>query len=348
MSWYSEILLWAESVDKKWQTQKDKMTFSDFAYQELQGHSFHKDFDLHRDMKEILEHRIFPTQINPNSNFGDPPITLYFSSDQSFYLDMYIWMETQTSIHEHSFEGAFTVLQGRSIESKYEFNTDLKLDDGFLGTLHKKGLSQILPGHVEIIPKGKQLIHRVLHITKPTVSLILRTHNKVHASNINIQYRYDFDKLASNSHPPGDVVAKMRALRWYLSSGQTPTFSMVKPLLSYYDLWETLSRFPQAAVLINKMAALYSDISFVTNIHSQKMFHSLLISLQTEDEKILLTAYEYFGDDWGQWLKENLDLNESEARTKLVSALVSISWFHDHLKNGPLLKGLFQSTAETV
>ena len=54
---------------------------------------------------------------NPDSRFGNLPIVVYGCSE--FYIEILVWTDSTTQIHEHSFCGAFRVLIGSSLHSRY-------------------------------------------------------------------------------------------------------------------------------------------------------------------------------------------------------------------------------------
>jgi hypothetical protein len=342
LSWFSEITIWAKSLDEKWKlAQADGQTFSDFAFHEMQNHSFHKNFELQKNIQEILELQTYPEQVNPHSKFGDPPITLYVSEDKSFYLDLYIWVESQTSIHQHNFEGAFTVLQGQSLETEYSFTPKRAMDPSAWGPLTQKDLIHLKPGDVRQIFWRDGLIHRVLHISKPTISLVLRT-GKSEAPYKLPQYNYDFGLLASPGFPSGDVVAKMRALAWYLKAGHVPTYKMVEPLIPYAELWSTLAHHPQAKILLFKLAFIQNEPELLKGVGRQHLFLKLFSALKEEDERILLTAYEHFGKDWTTWVEKHFSLTPDLSVSKLRIAIRSLSWVDEEVFNLTFLKELFE------
>src|SRR5438132_973004 len=55
----------------------------------------------------------------PHFSFGEPSIQLYCG--RRFYIEALFWTEGTTSIHQHSFSGAFQVLLGGSIHTTYSF-----------------------------------------------------------------------------------------------------------------------------------------------------------------------------------------------------------------------------------
>jgi len=58
-------------------------------------------------------------QKNLDATFGQPPITL-FHHDR-FYIEALFWLSSTTSIHQHAFAGAFSVLAGSSVQARYRF-----------------------------------------------------------------------------------------------------------------------------------------------------------------------------------------------------------------------------------
>jgi len=70
-----------------------------------------------------------PEQQDIEGRFGNPPITMF--SGARFYIDVYYWLDGTTAIHQHSFTGAFQVLLGSSIHSRYSFREDKIINEHF-------------------------------------------------------------------------------------------------------------------------------------------------------------------------------------------------------------------------
>src|SRR6266700_5917621 len=70
-----------------------------------------------------------PEQMDLTANFGNPPITLYVGP--RFFIDAYYWLDSTTSIHQHSFSGAFQVLLGSSVHARYNFEKELEINSHF-------------------------------------------------------------------------------------------------------------------------------------------------------------------------------------------------------------------------
>lgn len=340
MSWYSSITDWAQKLDAKWlSAQALGKTFQQFACEEMQGHSFHQNFDLTQAVKEILELDRYPEQVNPMSVFGEPPITLYWSQDKSFYLDLYIWVNSQTAIHQHAFEGAFSVLSGQSLESLYDFIPGEPMGQAFWGELKTKDLRLLHPGDVRPIIFRDGTIHRVLHLAKPTASLVLRT-GKISVPVL--QYNYDYGCLATHGFPAGDVKSKLRVIQWYLDQGLLPSYSMIQPLLDTGDLWRILAQYEHSISLIKKISILHHDEKLIAGMQRQAQFQYLLPLLSTLEDRLLFSVYEHFdGEEWTDWIEKHLHQSPETARKKLQAALEATAGFTEASKTSVLLKKLF-------
>ncbi|MEO5860280.1 MAG: hypothetical protein ABIR33_15190 [Pyrinomonadaceae bacterium] len=113
-------------------------------------------------------------QADPNSNFGDPPITVY--SGTRFHIDVYFWFTGTTAIHQHGFSGAFQVLAGSSIHSWYEFTPDDYVNVFMeYGRMDLKVCEILEIGAVQEINPGRQYIHSLFHLDDPSVTIVVRT-----------------------------------------------------------------------------------------------------------------------------------------------------------------------------
>ena len=127
-----------------------------------------------------------PQQMDIDANFGDAPITLY--SGPRFFIDVYYWLDGTTSIHQHSFSGAFQVLLGGSVHTEYRFEREREINQHFL-------IGKILPGQVsllergdirEIIP-GPQFMHSLFHLERPSATITIRNYKTFSSA---VQYSY--------------------------------------------------------------------------------------------------------------------------------------------------------------
>ncbi len=115
-----------------------------------------------------------PRQEDPNSNFGEPAITIY--SGARFYVDVYFWYTGTTATHQHGFSGAFQVLAGSSIHSWYNFTSEDYVNVFMeFGRMELKVCELLSVGDVQEINPGRQYIHSLFHLDDPSVTIVVRT-----------------------------------------------------------------------------------------------------------------------------------------------------------------------------
>lgn len=125
---------------------------------------------------ELLNTQEIPYQrINKGSSFGQPPLTLYISEDKKFFIEIYLWSSVDMTIHDHPFSGAFTIIEGVCQHDTYLFDKKGGTSQLQTGNLTLKDSEILSQGDCRQIFNGDRLIHRNLHLSKPTVTFIIRT-----------------------------------------------------------------------------------------------------------------------------------------------------------------------------
>lgn len=113
------------------------------------------------------------------SSFGDARVLVWETPE--FSIEVLIWHQGTTCIHEHPFCGAFQVLHGSSVHGSYRFEESRRLSAWVReGTVTSLGAELLLPGDIrEIKPGPLGLCHSVFHLDAPTCSLVVRTPGEV-------------------------------------------------------------------------------------------------------------------------------------------------------------------------
>jgi hypothetical protein len=133
----------------------------------------------------MIEAKSLPRQVNFHSAFGEPPLVVY--ETPTFYLEVLFWFPSPTAIHGHAFTGAFTVLDGFSIQVEFDFTQHSAPEEGvLLGRLNPRTIEFIGPGKVCPILPDERFIHTVTHLGNPSLTLVARTFSKPGAT----QFRF--------------------------------------------------------------------------------------------------------------------------------------------------------------
>lgn len=122
----------------------------------------------------VSEGARLPQQRRLDQDFGQPGITLYHG--ERFLIEALCWLTGTPAIHHHAFSGAFRVLTGRSVHSRYAYSECDRLGPVSIGTLELVRAEVLNAASVVAIPRGADLIHANFHLDSPTMTLVVRTH----------------------------------------------------------------------------------------------------------------------------------------------------------------------------
>ena len=115
-----------------------------------------------------------PPQFDLQGTFGQPPITV--SGPGRIIIQALFWVDGTTSIHQHSFSGAFHVLSGSSIHAEYGFEAHDRVNAHLqLGDVKFKTAELLTKGDVRPILPGQRFIHALFHLERPSVSIVVRS-----------------------------------------------------------------------------------------------------------------------------------------------------------------------------
>src|SRR5215216_4020345 len=107
-------------IEQRWRDENyNEEVFPEIAGQALVETTPYREVDPWDIIRWVNTTTQLPKQQDVQGKFGNPPITLY--NGPRFHIDVYYWLDGTTSIHQHAFCGAFQVLLGSSIHSRYSF-----------------------------------------------------------------------------------------------------------------------------------------------------------------------------------------------------------------------------------
>jgi hypothetical protein len=161
----------AARIEMAWgRTRHPEKVFADIATEQLAGPL---DLDFEQLAKSLCKGESLPEQRRLDQGFGQPAITLFRGS--SFTIEALCWHTSTPAIHEHAFDGAFRILTGSSVHSRYGFFEKMRLGSLSLGKLEIQDVEFLTTGSTRPIPRGSSLIHSNFHLDAPTLTLVVRT-----------------------------------------------------------------------------------------------------------------------------------------------------------------------------
>lgn len=162
-------------LDKSWRARNyDHACFPDLAVAALVQTPPAEHVSPEDVVRWVCTTEALVAQRNLGSPFGSPPVTVF--ANGRFFIDVLFWLDGTTTIHEHGFCGAFHVLAGSSMESRYRFAGASRLGDHVqVGELSLGAVEHLRRGDTRPIHPGDALIHSLFHLERPSVSVVVRT-----------------------------------------------------------------------------------------------------------------------------------------------------------------------------
>lgn len=194
-----------ELIEGRWRAENyNEQVFPELAAQALTESNLPAQVDAWEIIRWVQRSNSLPDQKDAEGRFGDPPITLY--SGPRFYVDVYFWLDGTTSIHQHAFTGAFQVMLGSSIHSRYSFKQKKIINEHFCaGEIKLEEVQLLQLNDVRLIKPGRNFIHSLFHLDRPSATITVRTE---HTPSSALQWDYRKPYLATNPFYRNQVMAK--------------------------------------------------------------------------------------------------------------------------------------------
>jgi hypothetical protein len=89
-------------------------------------------------------------------------------------------LDGTTTIHQHSFSGAFQVLEGSSLHSRYRFDESRRINEHVrTGEVVFESSELLKQGAVREIIPGTRFAHSLFHLARPSATITVRTYQDV-------------------------------------------------------------------------------------------------------------------------------------------------------------------------
>jgi hypothetical protein len=238
-----------ELIEHRWRRQNySEKLFPEIAAKALTEAQLPSRVDPWDIIRWVQTSPTLPEQKDVEGKFGNPPITVF--AGPRFYIDVYYWLDGTTSIHQHSFSGAFQVLLGSSIHSHYSFREDRILSEHFsVGELKLKEVQLLKRSDIKRIKPGREYIHSLFHLDRPSATITVRTENTPSAVP---QYEYRKPYFAINPFFSNPLMTKkVQTVALLLGMKHKDADEMITDLICSSDFHTAYSVLMQAAVLKN-------------------------------------------------------------------------------------------------
>ena len=224
-------------IEREWKARDFAHScFASIAATALERHPPSSAVSSRELLDDLFKDRELPRQ--NESTFGDLPIVVFQAAD--FYIEVLFWLDSTTAVHEHGFQGAFHVMEGSSLHTRFHFEEQQRLGDRvLLGDLRSQRLELLRTGAVVPIQPGCDFIHSLFHLARPSVSVVVRTRFDVNRVT-QLTYLRDvgiaFDPFYRNS----TIELRCRALQFRLQSGEPQALNHCADLIRRADSFEAL------------------------------------------------------------------------------------------------------------
>ena len=270
-------------VEDRWRAENySEDSFPDIAAQALEESDLTTKVDPWEIIRWVHATPDLPRQQDPKAKFGNPPITLFVGP--RFYIDVYYWLDGTTAIHQHSFSGAFQVLHGSSVHSRYSFAQEREINPYFLiGKVSLADVSLLIKGQVRTIRSGPEFIHSLFHLERPSATITVRTNHAPHHA---IQYSYLKPYLAFDPFLDEDSLArKVQTVSLLLGMKHADADRFISELLDNSDFQTTFFVLDAAFDLLggNELEGLFqiakSADRFLGLLERARLKHGEMIDL---------------------------------------------------------------------
>lgn len=100
------------------------------------------------------------------------PFTLFRT--ERLAINAYYWVDGTTDVHAHAFAGAFQVLCGSSIHTRFDWVERARVTARqSIGDLRVRSVEELRRGDVREISAGTAFIHSLFHLDRPSVTIVV-------------------------------------------------------------------------------------------------------------------------------------------------------------------------------
>ncbi|MCA9672816.1 MAG: hypothetical protein KC503_44795 [Myxococcales bacterium] len=221
-----------------------------------------------------------PHPLPGEAEFSDFAQTLY--RGRYFFIEVLHWLSATTAIHQHSFSGAFCVLEGASLHTRFRYTPTRVINAQLaLGELGWQSSVYCPRGTVVEIEAGETFIHSLYHLVEPSVTFLVRTWQEEEHTP---QYTYLPGGIRIPARPlDGPKRVSLRALR-ILSHVDGARFEQIALDLAREASLDTIGPLIDAVATSapDRRDALLAEIAATAHARDAAFFDALLGARKTQ------------------------------------------------------------------
>jgi hypothetical protein len=227
-----------DTIEKRWsRTGYKPNELTSIACESIKAAAIHRSIDEDEIIRWVYGVQRLPEQFDRFGKFGRPPLTVWIT--KHLLIDLYFWTVPEISIHDHAFIGAFINLVGDSLHCLYQFEASEPASSGIgVGNLYLEKVEYLEPGSIRAFQAEPRFIHRVWHLSCPTITLAVRTKEHPYAK---FQYDYLMPGLAVESRASTSIEFKRRRqfLNYLFERKHSSRSQFAEQLIRNSDAWES-------------------------------------------------------------------------------------------------------------
>jgi hypothetical protein len=160
-------------IERSWTAAgSDLAVLPDIASGVLHNRQPHRDLSVTEIVGWVLDAVELPEQRDVGAIFGEPPVSVY--NGPTLEIQVLCWRAGTTAIHRHRFVGAFAVIEGVNLHTRYSFEPRHVISPTLqVGDVRLTDAELLDAG--DVVPITPDLKHNVFHLEEPSATLVIRS-----------------------------------------------------------------------------------------------------------------------------------------------------------------------------
>jgi hypothetical protein len=313
----------------------DELAFPAIAASALREARIHEQIGAEDVLRWLLTTDDLPPQYDIDAEFGEPPISVY--EGRRFFIQVLFWLTGSTDVHRHRFSGAFLVLDGASVQSRFTFHPRRRINARFLiGDVRLRDAEVLRRG--DVLEIDQDLIHSVFHLDAPSATVVVRTYTDPDRQP---QLTYQLPSLAFDPFYAEPLMKrKLQGLALMLRSGRRDYDARARELLAGSDPWTCYVVLDQAFRHLGEPERIASLVEAAEERHGElaseiaaslraelrrRKLHRLRADVRDPEQRLFLALLQNLPDRSSMFAAVKRHVPGEEPRERVLRWVYSLS-----------------------